>query len=317
MINSRTLRFLVCSTIALTLSSAAFGQATRTWVSGVGDDANPCSRTAPCKTFASAISKTAINGEINALDPGGFGAVTITKSINIDCHEVYAGILASGFTGVIVVINAGNANDPLRTARIRNVNINGAGVSGTIGTRTGLNGVRIDNAAQVSIEDCMITDFTQNGIEDRRTTGGRLTVSNTIARNNTNAGIKIVPTSGSTKINAALDNLIVEGNGTGIAANNGPAITIKRSLISNNLNNGLDAEGTTVMTADNCLVSNNGANGLITVAGGTLRVSNTDLAHNANAGSGAWVSFGNNRVTGAPGTAPTAAGAASSDLGQK
>ena len=72
--------------LALLLQTAsAHAQASRTWVSGVGDDANPCSRTAPCKTFAGAISKTALNREINCLDPGGFGAVTITKSITIDC----------------------------------------------------------------------------------------------------------------------------------------------------------------------------------------------------------------------------------------
>src|SRR3954465_15178114 len=83
-------------------AAPAQAQASRTWVSGVGDDANPCSRTAPCKTFAGAISKTVINGEINCLDPGGFGAVTITKSITIDCHEVFASILNSGTNGVII-----------------------------------------------------------------------------------------------------------------------------------------------------------------------------------------------------------------------
>src|SRR5882724_11080869 len=73
----------------------ANAQATRTWVSGVGDDANPCSRTAPCKTFAGAISKTAGGGEINVLDPGGFGGVTITKSITIS-STFEAGVLVSG-----------------------------------------------------------------------------------------------------------------------------------------------------------------------------------------------------------------------------
>ena len=81
--------------------SPAQAQATRTWVSGVGDDVNPCSRTAPCKTFAGAISKTAAGGEINCLDPGGFGAVTITKSMTIDCHYTEGGVLAGG-NGVIV-----------------------------------------------------------------------------------------------------------------------------------------------------------------------------------------------------------------------
>src|ERR1700704_3703622 len=83
-------------------ASPAQAQATRTWVSGVGDDANPCSRTAPCKTFAGAISKTAAGGEINCIDPGGFGAVTVTKSITIACEDVEAGVLNAGTSGVIV-----------------------------------------------------------------------------------------------------------------------------------------------------------------------------------------------------------------------
>src|SRR5277367_490570 len=89
---------------ALTAVTAASvqAQATRTWVSGVGDDANPCSRTAPCKTFAGAISKTAASGEINCIDPGGFGALTITKAITIDCTGVEAGVLVSGTNGFVV-----------------------------------------------------------------------------------------------------------------------------------------------------------------------------------------------------------------------
>src|SRR6201984_3508840 len=87
-------------------SSAAQAQASRTWVSGVGDDANPCSRTAPCKTFAGAISKTAAGGEIDALDPAGYGAVTITKGITIDGGGgQVASVLAAGTNGIIV--NAG------------------------------------------------------------------------------------------------------------------------------------------------------------------------------------------------------------------
>src|SRR5258708_40252676 len=90
--------------LALMLSAAtAQAQATRTWVSGVGDDANPCSRTAPCKTFAGAISKTAAGGIINCLDSGGFGDVTITKAITIICGESgEAGVLVSGTNAIIV-----------------------------------------------------------------------------------------------------------------------------------------------------------------------------------------------------------------------
>src|SRR5499425_2642996 len=103
MIYSKILRFFSTVALVVGFSTAAFAQATRTWVSGVGDDANPCSRTAPCKTFAGAISKTAPGGEIDALDPGGFGAVTITKAMTIDGGGgMVASILSSGVNGVIV-----------------------------------------------------------------------------------------------------------------------------------------------------------------------------------------------------------------------
>src|ERR1700754_403290 len=143
MTNKSKLLALAGTTLALlAVSAPAHAQATRTWVSGVGDDLNPCSRTAPCKTFAGAISKTFINGEIDCLDPGGYGAVTITKSITIDCTGTYGSILASGTNGIVISI-AVNANDPFRTVRIRGLSINGAGASGTIGTRTGLKGISI------------------------------------------------------------------------------------------------------------------------------------------------------------------------------
>src|SRR3990170_1411348 len=109
------MKFRILSAVALTtlLTTAAFGQATRTWVSGVGDDVNPCSRTAPCKTFAGAISKTAAGGEISVLDPGGYGVITITKSITINGAGTLAGILsAGGATGV--VINGANIVVTLR-----------------------------------------------------------------------------------------------------------------------------------------------------------------------------------------------------------
>src|SRR5579864_8705766 len=98
----RKINLLACLAIVLLGTTLMNAQATRTWVSGVGDDANPCSRTAPCKTFAGAISKTAPGGEINVLDPGGFGAVTITKSITISSSGFEAGVLVSGTNGIVV-----------------------------------------------------------------------------------------------------------------------------------------------------------------------------------------------------------------------
>src|SRR6516164_7750591 len=109
-----------------------YAQATRTWVSGVGDDANPCSRTAPCKTFAGAISKTADGGEIDALDPGGFGALTITKSITLDGGGgQVASVLVAGTNGIVVAAGAADV------VIIRNLRINGISGSGN----GGLNGI--------------------------------------------------------------------------------------------------------------------------------------------------------------------------------
>src|SRR6476469_385212 len=146
----RSLAFIATSLVLLVHAAPAHAQASRTWVSGVGDDANPCSRTAPCKTFAGAISKTAVNGEINCLDPGGFGGVTITKSITIDCHEVFASILHSGTNGINIPFDSFAGTDTRKTVNLRNINLQGFD--------TGLIGLRILGAGTgsfVNIEDCL------------------------------------------------------------------------------------------------------------------------------------------------------------------
>src|SRR5919112_1015185 len=159
-------------------SSSANAQATRTWVSGVGDDVNPCSRTAPCKTYAGAISKTATNGEISTLDPGGFGAVTITKGITIDgtAGQGFGSILAAGTNGVVV-------NDSLTGSpgtiivNLRNLSINGAA---STNASSGLVGILITSAKTVHVENCVIQGFKSSaanagrGISDRRTLNGGL-----------------------------------------------------------------------------------------------------------------------------------------------
>src|SRR6266576_3167805 len=141
-------------------------QATRTWVSGVGDDVNPCSRTAPCKTFAGAISKTATGGEINTLDSGGYGAVTIKKSITIDGTGSMSSILAAGTTGIIIDIT--DPKDAAKTVRIRGLSINGAG--------SGVQGIQVTAANRVSIEDSVIDGFNTNGLN---VVAGQVFVRNT------------------------------------------------------------------------------------------------------------------------------------------
>src|SRR6516162_4496167 len=168
------------------LSNAAQAQATRTWVSGVGDDANPCARTAPCKTFAGAISKTAPGGEIDALDPGGFGALTVTKAITIDGGGgQVASVLVSGTNGIAV------AAGPTDVVTLRNLRINGVG--------SGVDGIKFLSGAALHIENCNIFGFTGNGINVVTAAANTdLFVNNTFLTNNGN-GIQIGPSAGNVR----------------------------------------------------------------------------------------------------------------------
>jgi hypothetical protein len=148
------LRIVLFASIMLMLAALTQAQAPRTWVSGVGDDANPCARTTPCRTFAGAISKTATGGEIDLLDADAAGTVTITKSITIDGTGSMAGILANA--GDAIKINITNAGDTAKAVRLRHLSINGMG--------TGTNGINIVAATDVTIEDCVVDGFTGNGI---------------------------------------------------------------------------------------------------------------------------------------------------------
>ncbi len=305
--------------LAISLYAApGHAQATRTWVTGSGgSDANPCSRTAPCQTFAGAISKTFINGEINCIDSGAYGAVTITKSITIDCHENIAGVLASSVNGIIINIPV-SANDPQRTVRIRNLNINGTGASGSAGTRTGLNGIRIDAATAVFVEDVLIESFTQRGILDQRTTGGELYVSNSTIRNTTGAGIITFPSSGSTRIDASINNVRVQNVQAGFAAINGGKMMIANSVASGS-SIGIDAEGAgTEIFADHVTISGN-TTGLFTTSSGVIRLSNSNVAYNTTGVTGTVNSFSNNRFVsnGAGGTISAIAPAGTNPSGQQ
>lgn len=320
-------RFLTLATFVLAFAAVAQAQASRTWVSGVGDDLNPCSRTAPCKTFAGAISKTAINGEIDCLDPGGFGSVTINKSITIDgtTGAGFGSILTGPSTGININLTDNSGNDPQKTVRLRNLSITGTGLSGNIGTRVGINGVRVILATgSVFVEGCLITDFTNRGISDERNTGGKLFVTDTTIRNTTATGISVAPASGGTTINTTLNNVRVENCNFGVAIGSGGKAMISNSVFAGNASAGLESEGLVAasqLNVNGCSISGNGTgvqNGG-GASGTTIRLSNNDIAFNATGVTGVTNSFGNNRISGntAAGTAPTAIGLDTHDKGQQ
>jgi hypothetical protein len=288
----------------LLASAPAHAQATRTWISGVGDDVNPCSRTAPCKTFAGAISKTAANGEIDCLDPGGFGGITITKGITLNCVGTLGSILVAGTNGV--TINAG-VND---IVVLRGLQI--IGLSPT--SPAGLVGVKILQAKTVSIEDCVITQFSQQGISDARTGGGtKLLIRNTVVSHNVSTGISL----GAASVNSVeIESSSSINNQFGIGVATGSNVVVKRSVLSDN-GTGVEADSGATVTVDDSAISGNGTG--VQATSGNIRLSNSDINFNTiNGMTGSPISYGNNRVSGNAGTTgTTAAGTATSDLGQQ
>ncbi len=282
-----SLIIFVLAFFAFALPTLVNAQATRTWVSGVGDDVNPCSRTAPCKTFAGAISKTATNGEISCLDPGGFGAVTITKSITIDCVGTVGSILGSGTNGV--VINITSAADSKKAVRLRGLSINGV--------TTGINGIRILAANAVTVEDVVIDGFAQHGISIETTSGiKKITVDDSTFRSNTGNGINSFITGGT--VDLAISNSLFSSNNVGINLSSNTKATVRASNIANN------ATGVVAGTVDaalfSCTVSGN-TTGISALSGGNIRISANTITSNSTGLSisgGTITTFSNNMIFG-------------------
>ena len=282
------LLFVALCMTSLFTAAPASAQATRTWISGVGDDANPCSRTAPCKTFQGAISKTAAGGEINCLDPGGFGSLTITKSISLVCDNTETGVLVAATNGFIV-------NSTTAVVHISGFDFEGLGQTGV----AGVNGIYVLNAAAVHIRNTKIRGFrngyginfspssasgqlfldnvsiSESGVANNTNTGGilvnpaagfaaKVTITNSLVSNNINFGLKLDTTGivGSS-INATVSNTVFSNDGNGI-------------LVTSPINT-----GTSQLFLRDSVVTNNASNGVIVSGpGSTVRVANTSITGN-------------------------------------
>ncbi|HEX6124557.1 MAG TPA: right-handed parallel beta-helix repeat-containing protein [Pyrinomonadaceae bacterium] len=293
-----TLRIFALFVFVFALSVIAQAQASRTWVSGVGDDVNPCSRTAPCKTFAGAISKTATNGEINCLDPAGYGAVTITKSITIDCEDTQGSILASLVNGV--VINITNAADTRKAVALRGISINGFA--------NGINGVRVLAANSVHLDEVTIFGFGQHGVSIENQSGAlKVSIWNSSFRNNAGNGVNTF-VGGSGSVAVAMNNSLFSFNGVGVnlgAAANG---SIQGSIVSNNTTGVQAAGATSLLTAKDNQITHN-TTGVSTLSGATMRIGSNLVSGNGTGLSGSNIfSFGGNFVDGNTGNGTVSGG---------
>jgi parallel beta helix pectate lyase-like protein len=246
----------------LGLASTAHAQATRTWVSGVGDDVNPCSRTAPCKTFAGAISKTAAGGFINVLDSGGFGAVTITKSLTIDGEGSHAGVLASLTNGII--INGLGIKVTLRNLAIESPS----------NANAGLDGVRVLQAAEVHVEKCWISGFSSDGIDFNPSGGGDLFVEDTTISNVTGNAVAV------TQGRGLIQRLNAQSNGAGVLVNGFASATVRASVAAGGgIGFGVTVSAAALMNLEDSTASHN-THGVMAESGGTVRVSNSFIVSN-------------------------------------
>lgn len=284
--------FALPALLCLLVGSSAWAQATRTWVSGVGDDVNPCSRTAPCKTFAGALTKTAAGGEVDALDPGGYGTLTLTKSITIDGGPYAGGILFSGTHGVVV--NAAGA-----TVVLKNLNFHGGG--------TGLDAIRILAASKVLLDGCTIQGFTGSGINVLPGAGEvqlvvrNTTVNGALAKAPATAG----ETSGGIQVasgTAVIGTSQLASGLIGLHVLSGARVLVNDTTVVGHSEQGVLAVGGAQVTLERSVVAQNGA-GIKATAPAQVRISDTMVGHNTGLGlDGPVVSFGNNRVAAGNGT---------------
>lgn len=235
--------------LLLTLSGVASAQATRTWVSGVGDDVNPCSRTAPCKTFAGAISKTAAGGEIDALDPGGFGGLTITKSVTIDGGGFVSSVLAGSTNGIL--INASTSD----TIILRNLTINAQnGAGGT--------GVYLQNAGALVLENVVIQNFSLAGVNVAPFDAVKVSL-NQVQIRDLGAGTALIinGSSPSAAAQVSVRNSSFSGSATGLSAGANAKVTVTHSNAFGNSGAGFSVSGNSVLWLIDSTASGNAGPG--------------------------------------------------------
>src|SRR4051812_2116257 len=287
----RTFLWAVGLALVAGFSTGAFAQATRTWVSGVGDDVNPCSRTAPCKTWAGAISKTAEGGEIDPLDPGGYGTLTITKAITIDggTGAGWGHTLSAGSPSGFIVNVTGGTHVSDAVVILRNITINGANQSPTVGATQAINYIK---AAQLIVENCKFENVSTTGItQASAATSTSLRVEDCFFDN---VGTAILVSTSSGFATAQIDNCRFNTLAGGVNTTSNAFVTVRDSFFAGitGANGGVRANSGCQVNVSDSTFANNGT--AANIAGGTIRLSNNDFFNNTNAIAGGTAESANN-----------------------
>ncbi|HVE71205.1 MAG TPA: right-handed parallel beta-helix repeat-containing protein [Thermoanaerobaculia bacterium] len=286
--NRRLLIRLTLFSLVILMASGLSAQATRTWVSGVGDDVNPCSRTAPCKTWAGAISKTAAGGEMNALDPGGYGALTITKSMTVDGNAQHASSLNSGVNGFVINDSLSGTPNTIKV-NLRNLAINGAGIT------PGVNGIRILAGREVNVENVFIVNERSTSVGAGRgidiqmsgTATMDVTLRNVTITNTQSHAVAALPSSGTPTVKLTVRNCSftgnIGGNGDAFFLGNGVTAAIADSSISGYAAAGIETFGNAQVTVERTVISSS-TRGLFASDTSRIRIGHNTIVNNATAG---------------------------------
>jgi hypothetical protein len=258
---------------------AASGTNQRTFVSAAsGNDANPCTRTAPCRNFAAAIAQTASGGEVIALDSGGYGPVTINQSVSLIAPQgVYAGITA--FSGNAIEVNAGTGD----TVMLRGLTLNGLG---------GGIGVNVDSVGHLYVDNVTIKGFNNVAMEIVTSADSDIYVQDSLIQNNF-IGIRFRPLGGTER--GWIDNTRAEGNSYAFENRDSSIVTMNHDAA---IRTAVTGYGTffsgAEMNIEDSLASNDQFG--IVASSGATRVSETMVVDNDTGLNGSATSFGNNRV---------------------
>src|SRR5258708_28095586 len=306
-------RIIMAAALALAVTLPAVqaqAQSIRTFVSTAGSDSNPCSLASPCRHFSAAVAVTSPGGEVDALDRGAYGSFTISHAITIEGQGW--SYVAPPANGAAITVTAGSTDK----INIRGVSLNGVGVANATG-------VAFNSVSSLNVQDCVIRNFTLDGISCQPNTSSRLHVSNTLASDNGHHGIFIVP-SGSGITTGVLDHVHMENNhNSGFFVNTATQdirFTVSESVSANNAGSGIDAESSNAAASVNVMVRNstiadNSGDGLAASgAAATLRVTRSTITGNGTGwivvSSGVVTSYADNNIDGnvSVNTAPPAIG---------
>ena len=244
-------------------SSPAHALLNRAFVSGKGVDSAACGTAAsPCRTLQF-VHDTIISagGEVDILDPAGYGSLAITKPLSVVNDGVgTAGIQAAAAgNGVTITVAAGE------TVHLRGLTIEGAGASS--------NGIVFDGAGTLDVANCVIRHFTSDGILLRPNAASEFSITDTIVADNGGNGIEI-GLLGTASVKGAIDRVSTMNNAVANMGFNG---------------NGSGVSGTIAVTVSDSIATN-GSNGIFVSAGGTAKVDvslrGVVSAHNGNGISG-------------------------------